>query len=99
MFQNKIFNDIVNQHHLIVKYDANKPVFKPEDDEGYIEYKLRLDHIDKQKIDKMTTQMIYRLNEGKLLTGKYVAYYLIGVDDDGTTGYINKDILLFKIKE
>lgn len=67
--------------------------FKPEDDEGYIEYKLRLDHVDRWKVDKMITQMRYRLNEGKMMTGKYVAYYLIGVDDDGSTGYITRDIL------
>jgi GTPase len=87
MFKNQIFES------LIIKYDDKKPIFKPEDDEGYIEYKLRLDHIDKSKMDRMVTQMKYRLNEGKIATGKYVTYYLLGIDDSGVTGHINQDVL------
>lgn len=94
MFTNKIFIDIISQHNLIINFDnTNKPIFKPEDDEGYIEYKLRLDCIDNLKIDRMITQMKYRLNEGKLLTNRFIAYYFLGIDDDGTAGYINFEIL------
>lgn len=94
MFKNKIFRDLISQRNLIVKYDEfNTPIFTPEDDEGYIEYKLRLDHIDNSKFDRLVTQMIYRLNEGKLSTGKYIAYYFLGVDDYGTVGLINQEVL------
>jgi GTPase len=88
MFKSKLFND------LIIDYDGRKPIFKPEDDEGYIEYKLRLDQVDQPKIRRMVTQMRYRINEGKLATGKNVTYYLVGVDDDGITGCITQDILI-----
>jgi len=94
MFKNKIFKDLISQRNLILGYDESKrPIFKPEDDEGYIEYKLRLDQIDRPKIDRMVTQMKYRLNEGKLAIGKYMAYYFLGIDDDGIAGFIDKDIL------
>jgi GTPase len=78
---------------FVVRYDNKKPVFNPEDDEGYIEYKLRLDYIDKDKILKMKTQMKYRLMEGKEKIDKYIAYYFIGVDNNGITGYITHDVL------
>lgn len=94
MFTNNIFQDLINKYNLIQGYDDdNVPIFKPEDDDGYIEYKLRLDRIDDAKKDRMVTQMKHRLIEGKSLIGKDVAYYLIGIDDDGTTGYISKSVV------
>lgn len=94
MFKNKIFQDLICQKKLIIKYDNfNRPIFTPENDEGYIEYKLRLDYIDDSKINKLITQMKYRLNEGKIETGKFMAYYFLGIDNDGTIGLINQEAL------
>ena len=47
----------------------------PESDEGNIEYKREISSRNKEKY---LTQMIYRLNEGN-----GIAYYYLGVDDDG----------------
>lgn len=79
--------------NLIIGYNGSKPIFDPENDEGYIEYKLRLDQIPKGKINRLVTQMKFRLNEGKNLIGKYIAIYLLGVDDDGTSCYVTENIL------
>jgi GTPase len=64
--------------------------FKPENDDGNIEYKLRLDLKDKDALRLFVTQMLWRLNEGKTLCNKYEAHYLLGVSDDGTYGRISK---------
>lgn len=93
MFQNIIFQNIISEFNLVSFNELNNPVFKPENDDGFIEYKLRLDHIDNQKNNKMISQLKYRLNEGKIFTGKFIAYYFLGIDDDGTIGNINLEIM------
>ena len=50
----------------------------PEDDDGPIEYKLKLCGLDTNKVIKRTTQMAFRLTEGR---GE--AFYEIGVHDNG----------------
>lgn len=50
----------------------------PEDDDGPIEYKLKLCGLDTKKVIKRTTQMAFRLTEGR---GE--AFYEIGVHDNG----------------
>lgn len=49
-----------------------------EDDTGNIEYKREILNLNRLKW-KYSTQMIYRLNEGK-----GIAYYYLGVNDDGS---------------
>ncbi|AYV83563.1 MAG: GTPase [Hyperionvirus sp.] len=88
IFRNKIFQNLIEKFD-----DEDKPCFYAENDEGYMEYKLRLDQIDKGKMMRMITQMTYRLNEAKLLTSKANAYYLLGVDDDGNVGYVSREII------
>jgi len=78
---------------FVINYDNGNPVFNPESDDGYIEYKLRLDHIDPKRLTQMVSQMRYRVQEGYLETGRHNAYYFIGVDDSGLTGYITKEVL------
>jgi GTPase len=57
----------------------------PESDKkGNIEYKLRLDKKDMEKRDKMVSQLLWRMNEGYNLYGKYEAHYILGIHDDGT---------------
>lgn len=56
----------------------------PEPDiTGNIEYKLRLDKKDLDKKENMIAQMLWRMNEGRNLYGKYEAHYILGVYDDG----------------
>jgi small GTP-binding protein len=71
---------------------SNKSI-DPEIEEGNIEYKLRLDLKDQHHLNKMATQLIWRLNEGKNIYGKMIAYYYLGIDDDGSIGNINLEVL------
>lgn len=49
-----------------------------ESDSGNREYKLRLCDLTPERIQELTTQMIFRLGEGK-----GTAYYMLGINDDG----------------
>ena len=51
----------------------------PEQDDGNVEYKLKLLDLSKNRIERLTSQMRYRCNEG----GSECIYNL-GVEDDGT---------------
>lgn len=51
---------------------------EPEQDDGNIEYKLKLTNKTSERIEKLATQMRYRCNEGN---GECI--YNIGVEDDG----------------
>lgn len=52
---------------------------EPENNEGNIEYKLKLLDINDKRIEELTSQMRYRIKEGN---GECI--YNIGVGDDGT---------------
>jgi len=56
-----------------------------EDDYGNVEYKLKLVHPNQERIEQLTTQMKFRLQEGN---GE--AKYVIGVEDDGTPKGLNQ---------
>lgn len=72
---------------FLIKHEtASHIVFLPEDDDGYIEYKLRLDTKGKFALEKLFSQMNWRLEEGQSLLGKKEAHYLLGVKDDGQLG-------------
>ena len=61
----------------------------PEDDDnGNIEYKLKIKPNSKHRFQQLTTQLKWRLSEGN---GK--AEYYLGVYDDGTIGNISKETL------
>ena len=49
-----------------------------ENEEGNIEYKLKVIHTDSKRLQELTTQMAYRLNEG---SGECI--YILGVNDTG----------------
>ncbi len=59
---------------------------KPENEEGKIEYKLKLIDVSKDRLEKLASQMKYRLAEGG---GE--ALYFIGVTDDGRPLGLTKD--------
>ena len=67
--------------------------FIRENEDGMIEYKLRLDLKDQFQLKKFTSQLLWRLNEGLNLFSKEIAVYVIGVYDDGKPGNIPIDII------
>ena len=75
-------------------YNNKDKRFKPEVDEGNIEYKWRLDKKDVIGLKKLTSQMLWRLNEGYDITNNYEAHYLLGVYDSGDLGGLTEIELL-----
>ena len=59
---------------------------KAENDYGNVEYKLKVDSPTLNRVDHLTTQMIFRLNEG---FGR--AIYRIGVEDSGVVLGISQE--------
>ena len=62
------------------------PHLGQENDEGHIEYKLKLCSIDDDRLQHLTTQLNFRL-----LEGGNEAIYQLGVEDDGTPTGITSD--------
>ena len=54
-------------------------MLEPEKDYGNIEYKRYFKNININRLNELTTQMNFRLNEGE-----GICYYYIGVNDDGS---------------
>lgn len=71
-------------------YDADKEIesllFLPEQDDGNIEYKRFLLNPTPERIEKLCTQMRFRLEEGQ---GE--AYYVVGLDDNGDPFGVTQD--------
>lgn len=66
-------------NYFTMAQTAEKELLLPEEpDQGNIEYKLRFDNPNMGRVHHLTTQMIYRLNEGDGL-----AFYQVGVLDSG----------------
>lgn len=63
-----------------VRKDIEEAIDKiePEKSDGKIEYKLKLLHVDEERIEGLTSQMSYRMNEGG---GECI--YVLGVADSG----------------
>ena len=66
---------------------------KKEKDDGYIEYKLKLINIERNRLIRLISQMNYRLNEGK---GRSI--YAIGFSDNGFATGITKSELKDTVK-
>ena len=60
-----------------------------EDDEGPVEYKLKMCGVDSKKLVKRTTQMAFRLSQGM---GE--AFYEVGVHDNGQMIGIDQEEVL-----
>lgn len=80
-------------NNMLRSYIQTNTKIPCEIEEGYIEYKQRLDHKDRNKIKKMASQMLWRLNEGKSCTGKTQAYYFLGIKDNGEIGNMEEKII------
>ena len=65
--------------------------FVPEEDDGNIEYKLRLDMKDTDGCSKLKTQMLWRVNRGFEKNGKYEAQYVLGIYDNGDIGKFTEE--------
>ncbi|ARF09642.1 GTP binding translation elongation factor [Indivirus ILV1] len=75
--------------------------FPEEIEEGNIEYKRQISNDIlriPEKLVKFKTQLLWRLDEGKQLTGKYEAIYYIGIEDDGNLSNQSIDELNQSIK-
>lgn len=70
------FNQLLEEEENNTEEAA--PDLPPEDDNGNTEYKLKLCGLSMYKVKKRTTQMAFRLTEGK---GE--AFYEVGVHDNG----------------
>ncbi len=66
---------------------------EPECDDGSVEYKRHLVKPSQRTFDKLTTQLLWRLNEG---SGECL--YEIGVDDDGTVRGINEEEMKLSVE-
>jgi hypothetical protein len=54
-------------------------ILPPEIEEGNCEYKRLFKNLEKKRINELTTQMQWRLDEGN-----GICHYFIGIDDDGS---------------
>ena len=79
-------------------FDTSNNKFYPENQDGNVEYKWRLDTKNNLGQKKLLTQMMWRINEGYELTGIHHAYYLLGVYDNGNLGELTVDELIKSIK-
>lgn len=72
----------------MTQFKLEKKKYDIEYDYGNVEYKLKLCDVDLNRIEELTTQMKFRLQEGN---GE--CYYEIGVEDNGNTLGISKEEL------
>jgi GTPase len=78
-------SEIRRQRHNKIDSTATERI-APEDDDGHIEYKLKMLHSNAHRIEQLTTQMRYRVNEGN---GECI--YVMGVTDSGGLIGITED--------
>ncbi len=88
---NQISNPSYNNKTSILE-ESNKVIevkdLPPEQYYGNLEYKLKLVHTNKDRIEGLTTQMKFRLQEGQ---GE--CFYMIGVEDNGNPLGLNDEEL------
>jgi len=73
--------------------------FPQEIESGNIEYKRKLYNLSKDRIEKLTSQLNWRLNEGFLKYNKYIAIYILGIEDNGTISNQNEEEIKKSIDE
>jgi GTPase SAR1 family protein len=78
-------------------FDKLNNKFYPENPEGNIEYKWRLDTKNELGYKKLLSQLLWRINEGYETTNIKKAVYLIGVYDNGNLGELSVDVLINSI--
>jgi len=78
-------------------FDITNNKFYPENQEGHIEYKWRLDTKNNLGHKKLLSQMMWRINEGYEMYGEKKAGYLLGVYDNGNLGKLSVNDLIKSI--
>ncbi|MFM7859030.1 MAG: hypothetical protein ACKO96_45685, partial [Flammeovirgaceae bacterium] len=89
---NGVTNLTNNNSKTTLQEESNKVIevkeLPPEQYYGNLEYKLKLVHTNKDRIEGLTTQMKFRLQEGQ---GE--CFYMIGVEDNGNPLGLSDDEL------
>lgn len=80
---NPVFTELISKFNELLEEEEERteekaPDLEAEDDAGNTEYKFKMCDLTMYKVKKRTTQMAFRLTEGK---GE--AFYEIGVHDNG----------------
>lgn len=83
-----LYNDLLKNGKLSPEIDKH----------GNIEYKLKLINTTKERINELTTQMKWRMNEGYKISGQNIVIYVVGIHDNGTKGNILYDDIKDSIK-
>jgi GTPase len=84
------------QQNLFVTEVINDNLrLKPEDDNGWIEYKRTLVNCTTMKIEKYATQMRWRMLQN---SNKLRATYYVGVDDNGENIGLSDDDIVLSVK-
>ena len=78
-------------------YNNKDKRFKPEVDEGNIEYKWRLDKKDVIGLKKLTSQMLWRLNEGYDITNNYEVYRNRAIAHAESLSWYNRSVELAEV--
>jgi GTPase len=79
------FNSLIKEKEPVFKFHEEN------DDEGNVEYKLRLDLKTDNSLKKMINQMNWRFDEGKSQTGKRECHYVLGIYDNGKLGGLSEN--------
>jgi GTPase SAR1 family protein len=73
--------------------------YPPENSIGNIEYKVGYFNLPKNRLMKLSTQIKWRLQEGKRLYNRYEATYIIGILDNGKFGKKTYEEIMDTINE
>lgn len=74
---------MIYSEFIDAQYDFANNRLVPEIEEGNIEYKLRLDKKGEKELNRMISQLLWRMNEGRNIYGIEEAHYILGIMDDG----------------
>ena len=93
----KLFKQIkkINDKLFIMQMVNDSFCLPREDPDGFIEYKRTLVDCDDAKCEKYATQMQWRIMQN---LKNNIAYYYIGVDDDGSIIGLTDDAILESVK-
>lgn len=87
---------MIYSEFIDAQYDKLNNRLVPEIEEGNIEYKLRLDKKGEKELNRMISQLLWRMNEGRNKYGIYEAHYILGIMDDGEFSDISTDDLVIQ---
>lgn len=84
----ELYFELADLREAVLAQNIPELNLPPEDDNGNVEYKLKLADPQMDRVEHLATQMAFRLNEGY---GE--AFYQIGVEDNGVvTGISDEEI-------